>query len=346
MNQKQFEAAVVIGRFQIPHEGHIKLFEKANEIANKLVIIVGSVGQPRTPKNPFSFEERKTMLESVIPEGTNYEILPVQDQKYNLQNWIVDIVNTVNSTLPPGWTDYPRKVALVGRKKDASTFYLNLFPQWTYFEQEEVKLINATDIREAIYRGYSKYRRIVQQNVTPSIGKILDKWIETPSFAKLQTEFKFMEEYKKGWDNSPYPPMFITVDAIVIQSGHLLLVKRRSEPGKGLYALPGGFLKPNETLEEAAIRELKEETLLKLPELTLKRTITERRVYDDPDRSSRGRTVTHAFLFELQGHDLPKVKGADDAEKAVWKPLNEVYMMGEQLFEDHLDIILNITGNK
>ena len=80
--------------------------------------------------------------------------------------------------------------------------------------------------------------------------------------------------------------------------------------------------------------------------MVLKRAITERKVYDDPNRSLRGRTVTHAFLFELIGHELPRIRGASDADKAVWVPLNEVYTMGEQLFEDHLDIILNITGNK
>lgn len=340
---KQFEAAVVIGRFQIPHSGHIKLFEEAQKLADKLVIIVGSVGQPKTPKNPFSFEERKQMLEKVIPEGVAYEILPVRDQRYNLQSWVVDVVNKVNSTLPPGWTDYPRKVCLVGHKKDASSFYLELFPQWKLFQFEQVEIIHATLIRKALFRGYNPKDLV---DIKDSTRDFLSNWSKTNSFLELVTEYNYIEEYKNRWADAPFDPVFVTVDAVVIQSGHLLLVKRKDAPGKGLYALPGGFIDKDETLEDSVLRELEEETQIKLQRIVLKRAITERRVYDDPERSLRGRTITHAFLFELLGHDLPRIRGSSDAEKAEWIPLNEVYTMGEQLFEDHLDIILNITGNK
>lgn len=340
---KQFEAAVVIGRFQIPHSGHIKLFEEAKKLSDKLIIIVGSVGQPKTPKNPFSFEERKQMLEKVIPKDLAYEILPVRDQRYNLQSWVVDVVNKVNSTLPPGWTDYPRKVCLVGHKKDTSSFYLDLFPQWKLFQFEQVQIINATDLRNDLFM-YTRPDDI--EHIPDAIVDFLYEWMGSSDFTCLCEEYEHIKAYKRLWENTPFPPIFVTVDAVVIQSGHLLLVKRKDAPGKGLYALPGGFVEKNETLEDSVLRELEEETQIKLQRIVLKRAITERRVYDDPDRSLRGRTITHAFLFELLGHDLPRIRGSSDAEKAEWIPLNEVYTMGEQLFEDHLDIILNITGNK
>ena len=63
---KQFNTSVLIGRFQLPHVGHKKLIEKAAEIADNIVIVVGSVGQPKTPKNPFSFDERKEMLLKLV----------------------------------------------------------------------------------------------------------------------------------------------------------------------------------------------------------------------------------------------------------------------------------------
>ena len=135
------------------------------------------------------------------------------------------------------------------------------------------------------------------------------------------------------------------MDAIVIQSGHVLLVKRRASPGKGLYALPGGFLDPDETLKSGMIRELREETKLKVPEPVLLGNIRNHEVYDYPTRSLRGRTITHAFLIELPCGPLPKVKGSSDAEKAVWIPLNIFYSMQGKMFEDHWAIVESMIGH-
>jgi bifunctional NMN adenylyltransferase/nudix hydrolase len=79
-----------------------------------------------------------------------------------------------------------------------------------------------------------------------------------------------IEKYKESWKAAPFPPTFVTVDAVVVQSGHVLLVKRKAMPGAGLWALPGGFLNQEETLLDGAIRELKEETKIKVPVPVLK----------------------------------------------------------------------------
>jgi bifunctional NMN adenylyltransferase/nudix hydrolase len=124
-----------------------------------------------------------------------------------------------------------------------------------------------------------------------------------------------------------------------------LLVKRRVAPGKGLWALPGGFLNQNERLEDGVVRELREETKLKLAEGTLRGSIAHFEVFDAPNRSLRGRTITNAFLFALNDKpQLPKVKGADDAEEARWFPLDIVDAMGSVLFEDHKSIIQTMSA--
>ena len=131
----------------------------------------------------------------------------------------------------------------------------------------------------------------------------------------------------------------MTVDAIVIKSGHILVVSRKFNPGKGLLALPGGFINKNERLKDSVLRELKEETGIKINIPDLKKCIVDSEVFDEPLRSARGRTITHAFLFDLGVGDLPKVNGDDDAEKAFWLPVSEFYTLEDKFFEDHYHII-------
>ena len=336
---KKYHTAVLIGRFQIAHNGHQRLIQKAAEIADNIVILVGSVGQPKTPKNPFSFAEREKMLDAIMPSDIKYRIIPVQDQRYNNNSWIADVVNKVNATIPTGWTDYPHKIALVGHKKDTSSIYLGMFPQWDFVEMDNYAGLHASTLRNSMFMYPSEGVTDVPQ----STKDFLAEWRFTDSFRELQKEHKFFVNYKDKFKNLPFPPIFSTVDAVVLQSGHILMIQRKDAPGKGLWALPGGFLNQDETLREAVLRELIEETQIKLQEIILDRSITDIKVYDHPERSQRGRTVTNAFKFELKQGDLPRIKGASDADKAKWIPLNEVFTMGETIYEDHLDIILDMV---
>ena len=150
--------------------------------------------------------------------------------------------------------------------------------------------------------------------------------------------------------NVPYEVIFQTVDACVIQTGHVLLIKRKSRPGKGLWALPGGFLNPRERLFDAAIRELREETKIKVPDPILRSSMIFKEDFDYPDRSLRGRTISKGFLFKLPDFvvngkiEMPYIKGADDAEKAVWVPINEALEKPEMFFEDHFHILSMLLG--
>jgi bifunctional NMN adenylyltransferase/nudix hydrolase len=178
----------------------------------------------------------------------------------------------------------------------------------------------------------------------------LREFEKTEFYIELREEHLFNVEYRKPYKNAKYPPIFQTVDAIVIQTGHVLLVRRGARPGKGLWALPGGFLNPKERLFDACIRELREETGIKVPEPVLRGSMVFKEDFDYPDRSLRGRTITKGFLFKLPDFvvdgkiSLPKVKGADDAEKAWWVPLDEVLKSPELFFEDHWQIITYMLG--
>ena len=114
-------------------------------------------------------------------------------------------------------------------------------------------------------------------------------------------------------------------------------------PGAGLWALPGGFLDQDETLLDGAIRELKEETKIKVPVPVLKGSIKSQKTFDNPRRSLRGRTITTAFFIDLGfSETMPKVKGADDAEVARWVPFKDINPA--EVFEDHFAIIDYFTN--
>jgi bifunctional NMN adenylyltransferase/nudix hydrolase len=174
------------------------------------------------------------------------------------------------------------------------------------------------------------------------VADFLKGFTTTETFTRLSQEFKANRDYRAAWEGSPFPPIFVTADAVVTCSGHVLVVTRGGNPGKGLLALPGGFVRSNERIKDAAVRELKEETRIKVDKPVLKRAIVDSEVFDYPARSERGRTITHAFHIKLEGK-LPEVKltGADDAVKCQWMPFVEVMRRADEFFEDHIHIINN-----
>ncbi|WP_243383946.1 NUDIX domain-containing protein [Geothrix alkalitolerans] len=135
----------------------------------------------------------------------------------------------------------------------------------------------------------------------------------------------------------------MTADALVLKSGHVLLVERKRNPGQGLWALPGGFVETDEPILQAALRELGEETALEVSREELLASLAEREVFDHPDRSQRGRIITHLACFRLKPGPLPVVHPHDDAAKAFWLPLSEVHAQGARFFDDHQDIIIHLT---
>ena len=88
------------------------------------------------------------------------------------------------------------------------------------------------------------------------------------------------------------------------------------------------------------IRELIEETRIKIDHRILRANIRNVQVFDAPDRSLRGRTITHAGLIVLNEPKLPQVRGSDDAEKAKWIPISQLYTndMRMKMYEDHWSI--------
>lgn len=325
------KVAVVIGRFQPFHNLHAQLIRQAASVADRVIVLIGGDDRPRTPKDPFTATERCNMItEWATSECPSvYAVAPILDFPYSDALWAAHVQQVVTSLV--GESD----IVLVGCKKDSSSFYLDMFPQWKLHEIPHTNAVDATKIRELFFDGQDL--SFVQSVVPTSTMQSLCVFKDTDCYSTLVNEKCTLDRYKKSWEAAPYAPTFVTVDACVIQSGHVLLVQRKHAPGRGLYALPGGFLDQQERIVDGVIRELREETRLKVPAPVLKGSIKEVHVFDAPNRSMRGRTITHAALIVLHDGPLPKVKGADDAAWAGWFPLSEC--KGHLFFEDHKDII-------
>jgi 8-oxo-dGTP diphosphatase len=129
----------------------------------------------------------------------------------------------------------------------------------------------------------------------------------------------------------------LTVDVVILTlregTAHLLLIERGSDPFRGAMALPGGFVRVDEAADEAALRELREETNIDGRALHLEQVHT----FSRPDRDPRGRVVTIAYLAIAP--NLPEPTGGTDASRAAWTPLDEVLAGKVPLAFDHGDII-------
>lgn len=344
---------VFIGRFSPFHLGHEEVLLRALKSSGVVLLLIGSAGAARNIKNPFTYIERKSIIESWLKEVSRYEkelgilyIEPIYDHPNNNQKWIAEVQSKVIRVKDEENLDPNATVYLTGAERDASTWYLRAFGSFfekDFIQEGRVSFENsATDIRKDLFSDGHAW-----EYKTPTATIIfLDRFVKTTEFKNLKEEFQFINKYKEAWKNAPYPPTFVCVDACVVQSGHVLVVVRDSQPGKGLWALPGGFVEQNERLIDASVRELVEETSIGLSTAQLYGSITDKEIFDHPDRSLRGRTITTCFLFSLKDTtNLPKIKPqAGEVQKVMWVPIALALGNHDMWYEDHHSIVETMIG--
>jgi 8-oxo-dGTP diphosphatase len=139
-----------------------------------------------------------------------------------------------------------------------------------------------------------------------------------------------------GYDPSAFPAFAVTVDVVILTMSegtlHVLLVRRGEAPFEGMWAIPGGFKRPAETLDDAARRELVEETGVDVPSL-----LTQFGAYGDPERDPRMNVVTVAYLAVLR--DVGAVVAGTDAVDASLVPVSDLLNAKIDLAFDHLQIV-------
>lgn len=319
---KQIKVGVLIGRFQVPemHEGHRFLVREMLEECDKVLILFGSANRAPSPRNPFSYVYRAQAAKALFPD---IYTAPLNDYLYNDSQWVADVDNTIQYMLAHKMGCDTAKVILYGHKKDGND-YLNWFPQYEYVNINSDIDISGTEVRRSSY---------------PLLPKA------------IQDDMDYYGKEALAFSNYPYPENlnFCCADNVVECSGHILLIQRKRAPGAGTWALPGGFKNNNETFLECAIRELYEETNLRVPEKVLRGSIVSTSIFDHPARSTGIVRNTMAVYYRFPANpdgSLPRANGADDAQEAKWVSIADISTGKYQLFDDHADIISEMTRVK
>lgn len=411
---KQYKLAVIIGRMQFLHNGHIHLFHEAAKKADQILVLVGSSDKAPSPSNPFTYQQRESIVYGALHEAgitqalnSRVDVMPLPDD-YLEDQWMANVINAVqtHSDAQLGETGQLIKdedVVLVGHEKDASSYYLRMFPQWDFYNAPNDRGLNATDFRKELFdripaqdplfiaklltmmKPFSekeaqglcqditnllidKYPTLKEHftirpeptlraldmthlklNSPKAMHPFLEEYIRSEEYQNMIAENTQYADEKLAWGMAPYPVTFVTTDAVVTHKSSILMIRRKNHPGKGLWALPGGFLGAKEWVRDSIIRELREETRIGVANEDLLRIMQPVRVFDNPSRSLRGRVITHAARFNLDHLGLtkrPKVRADDDAEAVRWFSFGEILKADKSLFEDHAEIIRRLVFSR
>jgi bifunctional NMN adenylyltransferase/nudix hydrolase len=332
---KSFQYCVVIGRFQPFHHAHYELIKEALSLAETALVVIGSASKAPSIQNPWSALQREEFIKGALTEEelARVKFLSVRDYYYLNNRWLTEVQQLVYEATD-GIDD--SEICNLGHLDSKDDF-----PQWKFILMRNMDRMPHANVIRGLYFTHDV---LYKNYLAPNVIKFLEEFKSTVTFKNLKEEYDYIRNYKSSWDGAPFAPTFVTVDCVVIKSGHVCTVRRKGNPGRGLIALPGGFLNQKETTLVGAIRELKEETGIKVSKEDLEKAIVEQRVFDYPERSLRGRTITHAFLIDLGSGSLPPVKGDDDADKAWWMSLSELATREADFFEDHFHIISHFVN--
>jgi bifunctional NMN adenylyltransferase/nudix hydrolase len=326
MRKPEFAAVLLIGRFQPFHNGHAALLAAALARAECVLVVLGSAHQARSVKNPFSWEERAAQITlSLSPEdATRVHFLPLRDY-YDDTRWTAALRQGVASTLARHGVIASR-VALLGFEKDASGYYLALFPEWTRLALERQGAFDATIVRQHYFAAATP--EAGSTAVAAQVPAAVARWLAAfpaADFLHLRREQAALAANKA--ESVPV----VSVLALCTLADRMLLTRRHEAPGEDLWALPEADPMPRETLYQAAFRALQTASGLALANLV---PVGETR-FDHPARSQRGQRIAQVHHFHLAGlPDFPVMP----PETRIF-PRAALPALETELFEDHFHIL-------
>lgn len=330
------KVAVVIGRMQLPHKGHLALLKRALAVAPRVVLVLGSSFRARDVDNPFNELERMSMVQAMLTpeEVQRVAFLPVKDY-YDDERWTSAVRFGVAS-----WAPQARRPILVSCRKDQATgFYLDHFSDWTQEVVDYQDNLNATDLRKVFFgsRDSASALAVLRPYTPEGVLNYLQAWAQLPLYQERCADQERIRLYREKYTDNCYR----TADAMVHIGNKVLLIRRSCDVGTGLWALPGGFIDPGERSLDAALRELVEETKFPLSRSVMLSSLKDKEEFDHPNRSPRGRLVTMAYYFRMPNTTIgfPEVHAADGTSSAEWVDTAELPGLAPYMFEDHGNII-------
>lgn len=285
------------------HAGQIDGIRQAiDQWIQKIIIGVGSANKEFTSENPFTYEERKHMVElsaQAVLQNIEIEILPIPDLWDN-EKWRNYI-----------FTNAPEfKYILTGNARVQEVF------------KDTDKIIIPLEIREFV--KWSTIRGQLASNNIEELKKVL-----APSVVEYLQKIKAPQRLKEIFNKERKTPSLVVDVVLLDKQGRLILIQRKNFPEWP--ALPGWFVDYGETWKSAAIREVQEETGL---EIEIERDLW---IRDEPNRDPRAHNVSHAFTGKIVGWIL---EAADDAKAILKVEINDLDQI-DFAFPDHKEMVLS-----
>jgi len=202
MTEPKYQWAVCIGRFQLFHDAQLALIRKGLALAPRCAVLVGSAFQARSPRNPFTFQERVETIRLALTEEerSRVDFLAIRDV-FDEKRWVATVQGAMAQL-----TGSPRTpVVLVGHRKDPTSEYLNDFPGWPLHDLGRLGEIHGKTLRAALYTGdlLEASLAVIGQQVPPTTVEFLCSWAQLPFLPRLREEWAELAREHEKWACTP-----------------------------------------------------------------------------------------------------------------------------------------------
>lgn len=301
---------VLIGRFQPLSLDAEAAIRRALSAHGEATIAFTGANRPRSVNDPFTFEERRSMLEAAFPDELadgRLRALALDSYGYDaaLNDEALAAIGPSTAISDPD--DHPSRRA---------------------------------DALDRLFKAPSG------KGLSVAVAKWLSDFMTTKARKALEDELDTIFDVRRRYGSGPHK----TADAICTYGDEVLLIRRANAPFKGMLAIPGGIVDKGEDAFDAAARELSEEALpgasgRQMNAETIKSFATspEARVYGEEGRDPRGSYNAHAYHFDFSPlGNRPSVKAGDDARHADW--YSRWSLRPEEVAFDHFAMLHDVIG--